>query len=421
MQIEQTVLENGLRVVTAHLPGFDSAAVGAFVNAGARCETAENGGIAHFLEHMAFKGTSSRSALQIATEVEVLGSHVNAFTSQSMTAYFVTGLNTNMDQAIAILGDVLTDSVYDPKEIATEKGVILQEISRHFDNPGAVAYDGFGAVAYPDQAIGRPILGTSEFIRSVEREHFLDFVKANYFAQNMVVIGSGDIEHKRFVDKVAAAFARLPSRNEEVTPAAARYAGGYIRNTENNFKQVTCLMGLKSVGDRAASSHAHALLGSVLGGGMSAPLFQEVREKRGLVYAIHSGTHSGDDHGELIVSAGTTAEHVEQVLTLSCAEILKASQQISAHDLDRARNGMLVALATAKERPFTMARGLADALFTHGRLIEPTEFMARVRAVTLDDVKAAAAEVVTSTPTISLVGPVPDAPYEDMVKSALRH
>ncbi len=421
MHIEQSVLDNGLRVVTARLPGFDSAAVGAFVNAGARNETAANGGIAHFLEHMAFKGTTTRSSLQIAREVEVLGAHVNAFTSQSMTAYFVTGLNTSIPDSVAILGDVLTASVFDPAEIATEKGVILQEISRHFDNPGAVAYDGFGTAAYPDQAIGRPILGTSDFIRSVERAHFLEFVGEHYFAENMVVIGAGDIDHQGFADQVAAAFATLKRRQEPVVPAPAQYVGGYVRNTENNFKQVTCLLGLKSVPDTDPATHAHSLLASVLGGGMSSPLFQEVREKRGLVYAIGAGAHSGADHGELIVSAGTTAEHVEEVLTISCKEILRATETITEHDLTRARNGMLVNLATAKERPFTMARGLADALFTHGRVVEPEEFMAKVRAVTIDDVREAAELVTQANPTISLVGPVPDADYQGMVKAALRH
>ena len=201
----------------------------------------------------------------------------------------------------------------------------------------------------------------------------------------MVVIGAGDIDHQGFVDQVAAAFAGLARRPDPVVPAPAHYVGGYVRNTENNFKQVTCLLGLKAVADTDPATHAHSLLASVLGGGMSSPLFQEVREKRGLVYAIGAGSHSGADHGELIVSAGTTAEHVEEVLTITCKEILRATGTITEHDLTRARNGALVSLATAKERPFTMARGLADALFTHGRVVEPEEYMAKVRAVTIDE------------------------------------
>ncbi|MEJ1977338.1 MAG: pitrilysin family protein [Acetobacteraceae bacterium] len=206
MNIEFSVLPNGLRVVSVKLPGFDSAAVAAFVKAGARNETAANNGIAHFLEHMAFKGTESRSALQLSAEIETLGSNINAYTSHDTTCYFVTGLKDTIAQSVAILGDVLCASTYDPADIAVEKGVILQEIRRSADNPSHVAYDGYGLTAYPDQSLGRPILGRPDFIESVTREHFTAFVAENYFGANMVVVGTGDFEHQAFVDLVAASW-----------------------------------------------------------------------------------------------------------------------------------------------------------------------------------------------------------------------
>jgi predicted Zn-dependent peptidase len=419
MNIEQTVLPNGLRVVSVNLPGFHSAAVAAFVKAGARQETEANNGIAHFLEHMAFKGTRTRNALQIGREIEVLGSHINAYTSHDQTAYYVTGLKTSVGQSVAILGDVLTASVFDPADIAVEQGVILQEIRRSADNPSHVAYDGYGVTAYPDQSIGRPILGRAPFIESVERSHFTDFVAENYFSQNMVVVGTGDFEHDWFVDQVGKHFAALPSRNGSTTPPQARYVGGYVRNTEKDFEQVTILLGLQSVCETDPDVYAHKVLARALGGGMSSPLFQEVREKRGLVYSVSAYSDHGSDHGDFVIFAGTTAKHVDELFSVACAELVKTTQDVSEQDMTRAKNALLVGLATAKERPFSLAQGIAGSLFERGYVMTPAEVMEKVAAVTVDDVKRAARAVIASAPTISLVGPVPDADYQAKVIAAL--
>ena len=419
MNIEQTVLPNGLRVVSVNLPGFDSAAVAAFVKAGARNETEANNGIAHFLEHMAFKGTKTRSALQIGAEIEVLGSNINAFTSHDMTCYFVTGLKNTVAQSVAILGDVLTASTYNESDIATEKGVILQEIRRSADNPSHVAYDGYGLTAYPGQSIGRPILGRAALIEQVTRDHFTDFVGQNYFAENMVVVGTGDFGHQAFAEQVAEHFSALPSRAEPVTVSPAQYVGGHVRNTDKDFEQVTILLGLQSVPETDPTVWAHKVMARALGGGMSSPLFQEVREKRGLVYSVSAYSDHGADHGELVMFAGTTAKHVDELLTVACGEITKATAHVSETDMTRAKNSLLVGLATAKERPFSLARGIAGSLFEHGMIMTPEDAMRKVEAVTLDDVKAAARMMVTSNPTVSLVGPVPDQDYHGQVRAAL--
>jgi len=408
MHIEQTVLPTGLRVVSVNLPGFDSAAVAAFVKAGARNETEANNGVAHFLEHMAFKGTTNRSALQISAEIEVLGSSINAFTSHEMTCYFVTGLKSTVAQSVAILGDVLTASTYNDSDIATEKGVILQEIRRSADNPSHVAYDGYGLTAYPDQSIGRPILGRAALIEQMTREHFTGFVADHYFAQNMVVVGTGDIDHAAFVQEVATHFAAIPSRNATVTVTPARYTGGHIRNTDKDFEQVTILVGLQSVPETAPDVWAHKVMARALGGGMSSPLFQEVREKRGLVYSVHAYSDHGVDHGELVMAAGTSAQHVDELLDVACGEITKMTSHVTEGEMSRAKNSVLVALATAKERPFSLARGIAGSLFEHGKIVTPEEAMRKVEAVTMDDVRAAARMMVGSNPTVSLVGPVPE-------------
>ena len=419
MNIEQTVLPNGLRVVSVNLPGFDSAAVAAFVKAGARNETEANNGIAHFLEHMAFKGTKTRSALQIGAEIEVLGSNINAFTSHDMTCYFVTGLKNTVAQSVAILGDVLTASTYNESDIATEKGVILQEIRRSADNPSHVAYDGYGLTAYPGQSIGRPILGRAALIEQATRDYFTDFVGQNYFAENMVVVGTGDFSHQAFAEQVAEHFSALPSRAEPVTVSPAQYVGGHVRNTDKDFEQVTILLGLQSVPETDPTVWAHKVMARALGGGMSSPLFQEVREKRGLVYSVSAYSDHGADHGEMVMFAGTTAKHVDELLTVACGEITKVTAHVSETDMTRAKNSLLVGLATAKERPFSLARGIAGSLFEHGMIMTPEDAMRKVEAVTLDDVKAAARMMVTSNPTVSLVGPVPDQDYHGQVRAAL--
>ncbi len=415
-----TTLPNGLRVVTASLPGFDSAAVAAFVDSGSRNETAGENGIAHFLEHMAFKGTATRSALTIAREVENLGSNMNAFTSQSMTAYYVTGLAANLEKSVAIIGDILTGSVFDAAEIETEKGVILQEISRSYDNPSSIAYNAFGATAYPDQALGRSILGPPEIIRSITREHFASFVGRYYVASNVVVVGSGGVDHAAFVQMVERYFAAIPGAASVPEEIPARWVGGFERAESSKFEQVTALIGWNSVAETDERVHAHRMLASAIGGGMSSPLFQEVREKRGLVYAIRGSHDAGPDFGEFLLFAGTTPDKLDEVVKVSCGVFRDAASAISPDDLLRARNGALVKLATIKEQPFGLAYFLASNLLEHGRLIKPDERKRAVEAVTVDDLVEAARMIFKTDPAVALVGPVPETDYLGLIGAELR-
>lgn len=419
MQIEESRLSNGLRVLTARLPGFESATVAAFVRAGSRYETAADGGTAHFLEHMAFKGTTHRSALQIASEIECLGASVNANTSKEVTAYLVAGLRSTIGDAVAILGDVLTHSTYDAGEIATERGVVLQEIRLYEDNPGAVASHAFARTAFPDQAIGRPILGSPEFIARIGRDDIVRFVEDTYSAENTVLVGVGDFEHAVFLDLVARHFAELPVRSLARTKEPARYVGGSHIDRGRSFEQVTILLGFPSVAERDPQAHAYGLLASAVGHGLSSPLFQEVRQKRGLAYAVSAHNEEGADYGIFSMYAGTTPQHVAEVLEVACGELLKATREIDERDFMRARNTALAHLATVRESPMRVARGIAWSLFTRGKPLAPEELMAELRAVTVDDMKAAAAALVQARPVLSLVGPVAEGDYEGLVRSAL--
>jgi predicted Zn-dependent peptidase len=419
MDIQMTTLPNGLRVVTANLPGFDSAAVAAFVDSGSRNETPAENGIAHFLEHMAFKGTTSRSALDIAREIENLGSNINAFTSQGITAYFVTGLASNIEKAVAIIGDVLTASVFSEAEIATEKGVILQEISRSYDSPYNQAHNLYSATAYPDQALGRPTLGKPEFIKEVTRDNFLSFIDRYYVAKNMIVVGSGDIDHATFVGMVERYFAGLNARESVPEEIPAVWVGGFDRSSSSKFEQVTALVGWQSVPETDPRVHAHRLLATAIGGGMSSPLFQEVREKRGLVYAVRGSHDSGPDYGEFSLYAGTTPDKLDEVIKVSCGVFRDARTAISPDGLTRARNRELVQLATIKEQPFSLAYFLVSNLLEYGRLVEPDERKRAVEAVTIADMIEAAEMIFRSNPTVALVGPVPDTDYLGLLRAEM--
>ena len=419
MHIQMTTLPNGLRVVTAQLPGFDSAGVAAFIDSGSRNETPEENGIAHFLEHMAFKGTASRSALDIAREIESLGSNINAFTSQSMTAYFVTGLASNMEKAVAIIGDVLTASTFEDAEIAVEKGVILQEISRSNDSPYHLAHNSYASTAYPGQALGRSTLGQPEFIKAVTRENFVSFIDRFYVASNMIVVGSGDIEHAAFVHMVERYFAAIPSRPGVPAEVPAQWVGGFNRTTSTKFDQVTALIGWNSVPETDPRVHAHRLLATAIGGGMSSPLFQEVREKRGLVYSVRGSHDSGPDFGEFGLYAATTPDKLEDVIKVSCGVLRDAHVAIGGDDLIRAKNRDLVALATVKEQPFGLAYFLAANLLEYGRLVEPDEKKRAVEAVTFDDMIEAAHMIFRTNPTVALVGPVPETDYLGLIRAEM--
>ncbi len=420
MQIEQSKLESGLTVITARLPGFHSAAVAASVNAGARYETEANNGIAHFLEHMAFKGTTTRSSARIATEVEQLGSNINAFTSPSLTTYFVTGLGRNVARSVDILGDVLTRSVLADADIEVERGVILQEIKRAEDDPQGVAGKGFSRTAYPDQPAGRPVLGRAEFIREARRDDFASFMAEHYHAGNMAIIGTGDLDHATFRDLVAGHFDTLPVRPERTTPVRAHWGGGLFADSTRPFEQAQVILGLPSLPSADPAHYAHRMMTMALGQGMSSPLFQEVREKRGLVYSTFAVSDHEPDHGDIAIYGGMTPDNLPTFLDVVCGLLVHADTHITAADLERARNALLVRLATEKERPFQLAIHMASHLFDTGRLLDPDEERQRIEAVSLADLHAAARMVVAHVPTLALVGPVQHAErHYDRVRAAL--
>lgn len=417
--LNQSSLPNGVQVFTRTLPGFQSSAVAAYINTGSRHETLEHNGIAHFLEHMAFKGTSTRTAQDIAQQVEVLGSDINAFTSHNTTAYYAVGLAKNFRQSVAIIGDVLTDSVYDPKDVALESGVILQEISRAADDPNDVMSDLLSGVAYPAQAYGRPILGDPDFVANAQPEDFRAFIDQHYNGDTLIVAGAGGIEHQDFVDAVSEAFAKVPAGTQKA-PEPAMYKGGIAIDRSRDFRQVAVGIAFPSVPQLDDAMYAHRLLASVFGGGMSSPLFTEIREKRGLVYYTSCYASMDVDCGTVAIVGGMTPDNLNEFLTVACGEFRRLCETVNEVDLERAKNTALVRLATMSERPFTSTQYIANHYFQRGAVPEVSEVCRKIEQVTIDDIKAAARRLIDGEPSIALVGPVPDEDYAGLVKTALR-
>jgi predicted Zn-dependent peptidase len=418
MDIEESFLPNNLRVITGKTPGA-AASVGAFVNIGTRHETEANPGIAHFLEHMAFKGTTKRTAFDIANEIEIVGGYSNAMTGTCHTAYYSKGLAEHMPLATDILGDVLTDSKYDNDDIRLESGVITQEIAQYEDDPFSTMVELLTETAYPNQPVGRKVLGTREFVANAEPHHFRDFVGTNYSAETMLVVATGGIEHAEIVDAAVKAFANIPATTARTKVVPATYVGGLGIDTSKDFVQASVGITWQSVPTCDASMYTHKLLSSAFGEGMSSPLFTEIREKRGLVYHTSAHAEFEADYGNVSVFGLLTPENIDEFIKVACHEFAKMCETVNENDLIRAKNGWLVQLAFMEESATSMMHFIANQMFYYGRIKTFDEIRQSIKKVTIDDVKAAAKRLLSSKPTIALVGPIPDGDYEGIIKAAL--
>jgi len=402
MDAETTRLRNGLTIASVRLPGFRTAAVGAFIRVGSRDEPGSLNGISHFLEHMAFKGTQTRSARQLSMDIERVGASMNAYTAKDHTAYHTVLLAEHMPVALDVLADVIRRSTLPPEEIERERQVILQELGDASDDPDSISQDEFDLRAYPGQAFGRPILGSPRFVRSVSRDDFVDYLQTHYCGDNIVVVGVGDLDHARFADAVADRFGDMPDGGSTVRDHA-RYVGGF-RHVDDDYEQTSIALGWPVPGRTDPAYPVYELLGELLGAGMSSPLFQAVREQRGLAYQIDAWTEGHEDCGILQVSAGVSPRNLRVFFDVVCDELLSVTRSISADDLERARNQQATHLARSMERPMELAETIARDLLLHRRMISPDERIAATLAITERDLCAAACELLSHPPTLVLVG-----------------
>ncbi|MPZ08580.1 MAG: insulinase family protein [Kiloniellaceae bacterium] len=416
MSIEITRLPSGLTVATDAMPGTATVSLGAWIGAGTRHEAAELNGIAHLLEHMAFKGTERRSAQDIAEEIEAVGGHLNAYTSRENTAFYAKVLSEDAPLALDIVSDILQHPTFLADELERERAVVLQEIGQAFDTPDDIVFDYFQETAYPAQALGRPVLGESHTVSGLDRGALWDYLRGHYGPQQMVVAAAGQIEHAHFVDMAAAAFAHEDFASNGVTDPAA-YRGG-DRREQRDLEQVHLLLGFDGVGYLDDDYYALSALSTLFGGGMSSRLFQEVREKRGLVYSVYSFHSAFLDGGLFGVYAGTGSGEVRELVPVVCDELAKLTLGVSEEELDRARAQLRASLLMSRESSSSRAEQIAQQLLIYGRAVPIDEVLAKIAAVTVADIERVAGRLMASAPTVTAIGPL--AHLESAEKIAAR-
>ncbi|TYB82532.1 M16 family metallopeptidase [Maritimibacter fusiformis] len=385
MSIRFDTLANGFRVVTEHMPGVESAALGVWVTAGGRHELAAQNGIAHFLEHMAFKGTKRRSALQIAEEIEDVGGYLNAYTSREVTAYYARVLKEDVPLAFDVISDIVLNPVFDAREIEVERGVILQEIGQALDTPDDVIFDWLQEVAYPDQPIGRTILGPSERVRAFDREDLAAFVARHYRPERMILSAAGAVDHDQIMRLAEETFGHL-ERGSEALIEPAGFIGGERREMKT-LEQVHFTLGLEGPGYGDAAIYTAQTFAGALGGGMSSRLFQELREKRGLCYTIFAQAGAYSDTGMLTIYAGTSPGEIAALARLTVDEIKRAADDMTAVEVDRARAQMKAGMLMGLESASSRAERLARQVSIWNRVIPLEETVERIDAVDLAAVR----------------------------------
>ena len=411
-------LPNGLRIVTERMPGLASAAIGVWVGAGARHEAPEQNGIAHFLEHMAFKGTRRRTALRIAEEIEDVGGYINAYTSRETTAYYARVLEQDVALALDVIADILMEPAFEQGEIEVERGVILQEIGQALDTPDDVIFDWLQEEAYAGQPMGRTILGEAERVARFERGDLARFVTERYRPGEMIVAAAGAVDHDAVVRLAERLFGHLEAR-PAVATAPARFTGGE-RRVVRPLEQAHLALALEGPGWREEELYTAQIQATALGGGMSSRLFQEARERRGLCYAIFAQAHAHDDTGLLTIYAGTSREQVGELAELTLDELRRAADDMTAAEVARARAQMRAGLLMGLEGPSARAERLARVVAVWGRVPPVEEALARIDAVTTGDVRALTGRMAESgRAALALYGPVERAPGLERVRERL--
>jgi predicted Zn-dependent peptidase len=402
-------LSNGVRIVSEAMPGLASAAVGLWVQAGARHERADQNGIAHFLEHMAFKGTATRSARQIAETIEDVGGYINAWTSRESTAYYARVLEADVPLALDVLADIVLNPAFEPREIETERHVILQEIGQAHDTPDDIIFDWLQEAAYPDQAIGRPILGPAERIARYQAEDFRAFRAGHYGPGQMILAAAGAVDHDALCRQAEALFGHLSPRRLSA-PEPARFVPSE-RRVVKDLEQAHLALAFEAPGFRDPETFTAQIYAGLMGGGMSSRLFQRLREEQGLCYETFAQVSSHEDTGTITVYAGTDGEDIAELAELAIDEFRRVADDLTEAEVARARSQLKAGLLMGLESPSGRAERLARQLAIWGRVPALAETVARIDAVDRAAVRAYAERTAAEARlAMALYGPVARAP-----------
>ncbi|MBB4211443.1 putative Zn-dependent peptidase [Rhodothalassium salexigens DSM 2132] len=417
MTIRVTTLANGVRVVTDEMPHLETVSIGVWIDAGSRYETPHNNGIAHLLEHMLFKGTERRTARQIAEQIEDVGGVLNAFTSRDHTTFYARVLKEDMGLAVDLLADLLRRSRFDADELEREREVVLQEIGQAQDTPDDIVFDMLQERAFPDQALGRSILGSADTMCSVTRDQLIAFQQAHYRGETLVVAAAGHVDHDILVRLVDDAFGDLPaSRAGGFEPG--RYEGGMVR-ADRALEQIHLTVGFPSLPFSDPDFYALNVFSTLLGGGMSSRLFQEVREERGLAYAIYSFTSPHVDTGLFGIYVGTDPETVGDAVPVMGAQMRDLCATLDDREIARARAQLKAGLLMSMESTSARVEQMGRQMLIFGRVVPVEEMTAKVEAVDAEAIERVCRRTLADHRlTVATVGPQAALPDEDAIRAA---
>ncbi|MEV0040202.1 pitrilysin family protein, partial [Streptomyces sp. NPDC050804] len=412
--VRRTTLPGGLRVVTETLPSVRSATFGIWVQVGSRDETPALNGATHYLEHLLFKGTSRRSALDISSAIDAVGGEMNAFTAKEYTCYYARVLDTDLPLAIDVVCDMLTGSLIEAADVDAERGVVLEEIAMTEDDPGDCVHDLFAHTMFGDTPLGRPVLGTVETVNSLDRDRIARFYKKHYDPRHLIVAAAGNVDHATVVRQVRKAFEKAGALSRpDATPVAPREGRRTVRTAgrvdllDRKTEQAHVVLGMPGLSRTDERRWALGVLNTALGGGMSSRLFQEVREKRGLAYSVYSYTSGFADCGLFGVYAGCRPSQVHDVLKICRDELDRvAAEGLSDEEISRAVGQLSGSTVLGLEDTGALMNRIGKSELCWGAQMSVDEMLARIAAVTPDEVSAVARDVLGHRPSLSVIGPL---------------
>ena len=425
MSVRRTVLPSGLRIVTEEVPSVRSAAIGIWVHVGSRDETPAVAGASHFLEHLLFKGTTRRSALEISATIEAVGGEMNAFTSKEYTCFYARVIDTDLPMAIDVVSDLITSSIVSALDVDAERKVVLEEIAMRDDDPSDLVHDLYAETYYGDTTLGRPILGTVKSIKEMSRSSVFNYYKKKYLPQDLVVAVAGNIKHKRVVAMVEEALSRdnfldvkgAPQLrpNTPVKTKPVHSVGLLTRKTE----QAHMFYGMEGVARADDRRFAMGVLASALGGGMSSRLFQEIREKRGLAYSVYAYAQQFAGSGQIGFYAGcnpTKAIEVVEIIREILADV--AENGMSHEEIERAKGAVRGSLVLSQEDSGSRMSRIGKNEIVYGQVMGFDDILKAISRVNPTDVREIASEYLTKSPTLALVGPFKnEAKFEKVLRS----
>jgi len=419
MDIKTTTLKNGLRIITTNRPNSESVSLGFWVKSGSAAEKKEENGISHFIEHMVFKGTKTRNSRQISEEIENVGGQNNAYTSREITSFYAKVLKEDVKIAFDLLSDLILNPTFPENEMKKEKEVVVQEIKQNKDIPDDLIFDFFQKCAYPDQPLGRTILGPEKNVRSMSSSQMFNFMKNHYAAENIVLAAAGNIDHNRLAKMAEESFSDFRAKKNFET-SHAKYIGG-CNITKKDIEQTHMMLGFEGVGHGDERFFPMMTLSTLFGGGMSSRLFQEIREKLGLVYSIYSFSNSHSETGLFGIYAATDADGLCKMIPVLSDEIKKIQNDlVSPEELKRAKAQLKAGIFMSLESSSVAAEMIARHHLVFGHLIQSEEIIEKIEAITAEDIRKTAQQVFVSNPTYTLLGNMKSYPEYDELKKILK-